>query len=166
MKQSVEASWGQITDEIQHDAININQYIWNQIQLKAYETSELEAFRNKDFYLVPIIRRNKLTGKLEIPPLIITRHSCPTPVYNQHVFIYDHTKKQVTWMWTIPTQYKHLHYLQNSKELLLDPLQRQQVELCIAYESGQLLDQVKRINKEHGPNQNMVMRPKESSYDG
>ncbi len=161
MNQTSDISWGQLTDEIQHDSIKINEYIWSQIQLKAYETSELEAFRKKDFYLVPIIRRNKLTGKLEIPPLIITRHSCPTPVYNQHVFIYDHITKQVNWMWTIPTQYKHKYYLLNHKELLKDPLHKQQLDICLFFESGQLLEQVKKINKEHGPNQNLVMRPKE-----
>jgi len=162
MKQATETSWGQITDEIQHDAVKVNEYIWAQIQLKAFETSELEAFRNKDFYIVPIIRRNKLTGLMEIPPLIITRHSCPTPVYNQHVFVFDHKTKQTNWMWTIPTQYKHLYYLQNAKELLTDPVHKVQVEICLLYENGQLLDQVKKINKEHGPNQNLVMRPKES----
>jgi len=161
MKQ-MDTSWGELTDQIQHDGLDINEEIRKQINLKASETSELEAFRNKDFYLVPIIRKHRITGRLEWPPIIATRHSCPTPVYNQHVFVYHHKTKIVEWLWTIPAQYKHIHYLKNAKELLvdLDPNQRTQVQMCLDFESGKLLKAVKRANKENDNPWQLVLRPK------
>lgn len=162
MTQSVDMGWGELTDDIQHAGIDLNEEIRKKINSKAEETSELEAFRNKDFYLVPIIRTHKVTGKMEWPPIIVTRHSCPTPVYNQHVFVYHHQNKIVEWLWTIPAQYKHLYYLKHAREFLvdLDENQRSQAQICLDFESGKLLNAVKRANKESDNPWQRVLRPK------
>ena len=179
MDGSIDTSWGQLTDEIQHESIYVGNALMHKIDLTAYHTAQKEAFAKRDFYLVVLYTPNKafkpdcqcpesaLKGgvcehKKQVRDLVWPRISCPTPVYNQHVFKYVYETKKIEYLWTIPTQQKYYYYLRNAKELMQDTLHSQQVQFCMLMESGQLLDWVKKENGETGKEPMMVLRPKDT----
>jgi hypothetical protein len=145
--RSIDQSWGELTDDIQHQGRHIGSLLWNLINKTAYETSANNtAFHNKDFYVVALIGFDLKTKKEKL--LAWPRFSCPTPVYDQHVFKYHHESTALEFLWSLPNKEKCAYYIKNYHKLLRDPDQQKQTTMCLMFDSGQLLEWVKKENKE------------------
>lgn len=143
----VDTSWGEFTDELQHESIPTGKALLRLVNETAYKTAnDNPAFYKKDFYIVALIGMDLKTKTEKL--LAWPRFSCPTPVYDQHVWKYCHEKPALEYLWSIPIKSKCEYYIKNHKTLLQDPAQRNQTSMCLMFDSGDLLEWVKKENKE------------------
>ncbi len=92
-----------------------------------------------------------------IRSLVITRISCPTPVYSQSVWKYKRSTSELEYLWTIPGQALYMFILGNATKFLNDPETRQIAQYVLLMESGEMLEWVKR---ENGNKKDAVIRIK------
>ena len=92
--------------------------------------------------------------------LIVARHSCPSPVYNQAVFKYHRTAGSLEYLWSIPDAPKYYWLIRNIHTLKGDELMA--ARFCHSMESGEL---EKWIIKENGNKPDGIIRdPKNKPY--
>lgn len=156
-------SWGELTDEVHHEYATVESALEAAMRGAIHKAQQKPQFYHKDFYLLPMLRVNMIERAPEdmnlyiVPVLVhgqrlkaacIFRESIPTPVYEQSVFLYHHQSMSWEFMWNIPIKSKHQEYIQNYMQYIKDPEQRRQADMCMMFESGQLLEWVKKENKE------------------
>lgn len=58
---------------------------------------------NGNFYVVVITKKEPLMHNV-IRHYFMGRHSCPTPDYDQTVYLYDRAKEELSLLWVIPSK--------------------------------------------------------------
>lgn len=110
-------------------------------------------YHNKDFYVVLVTNKERLMQGIR--SLVITRISCPTPVYSQSVWKYKRSTGELEYLWTIPGQSLYMFILGNATKFLNDPETNQIAKYVLLMESGEMLEWVK---KENGNKKDAVIR--------
>lgn len=103
-------------------------------------------YRFKDFYIVMLTKIERIGG---VPHnMIFARQSCPTPVYRQSVWKYKHNSDQLEFLWCIPDSILYSHILRCPTKYLADKECADLAKFVMLMESGELLEWVKKENKE------------------
>jgi hypothetical protein len=144
---------------LEHDSLNLNleddiiEYrksmepdILRQVHDTAYQASQNDLYKNKDFYVVLITTIDRVLRMPKIIPL--ARRSCPTPVYKQSVWKYNNVSGSLDFLWSIPDSILYNHIVNNPKKYLTDKECADLAKFVILMESGELLEWVKKENGE------------------
>lgn len=78
-----------------------------------------------DFYVVVETKREKLMPNV-LRNYFFSRHTCPTPTYDQSVFRYNKASESIEYVWTVPDKLvveyieKHAHEMPASERPLIE----------------------------------------------
>lgn len=108
----------------------------------------VEANKNKlhgNFFIVVIAKRERLMRNV-LRNYFFARLSCPTPDYDQTVFMYNAKDESIEYLWCIPDRETSLTLKQNA--LAVIPSERQLLKHVLDFSDGTLFRQAKKLNKE------------------
>jgi len=97
------------------------------------------------FFLVVLTKKERLMQNV-IRNYFAARYSCPTPEYDQTVYIYNTKEDSIYFLWTIPAK-DICQYLYENR-MRVDPSERELVEFVMHFYDGTLLDLSKKLNNE------------------
>jgi hypothetical protein len=98
-----------------------------------------------DFFVEVITKNEKLMPNV-FRNYFVHRVSCPTPNYDQSVYKYNREAGQVEYIWTIPSRDATHHLVEN--RLIVHKDERQLLDFCLKFASGDLFKLMKRLNGE------------------
>lgn len=120
---------------------------WQAINKVAAETSRVEPFVNKPFYVV-MVKTNERTEERKPIDKFFPRLSCPTPGYNQDVFKYHPISGQLEYLWSIPRKARYWQIWNNRHKYLDNKELKRLASFVVLMETGELLQWVKKENGE------------------
>ena len=118
---------------------------------KKYIDDLLECARNdfnkydKDFYIVVISKNEKLLYNV-IRLYFFSRASCPTPDYDQTVFLVKKKEEDIVHLWTVPNKESCILYSENTNKV--DPSEYPLLENILRFLNGDLFKLCKELNRE------------------
>lgn len=137
----------ELEDDVREYTRAIGKDVMDRMHQVVGEAKDVEIYKNKDFYIVLLLRIQKLGQAFD--PLVFARRSCPTPVYSQSVYKYHHLSGALEFLWNIPDRFRYYdiinrpqHYLQLGKDA------SETAKTVLLMESGELLKWVKKENGE------------------
>ena len=98
-----------------------------------------------DFYVVVITKKEKLLPNV-LRNMFSTRKTCPTPDYNQSVFMWHDRTGDLEYLWTIPDEESCAIYSENAIEVV--PEERQLLGFVLDFLNGSLLREARKRNGE------------------
>lgn len=102
-------------------------------------------FPKQDFFIVVETKRERLLENV-IRNFFYNRLSCPTPNYDQTVFLFKHESEDIIYIWTIPDR-ESAHMLLENKEQV--PQEHAQLlQFVIDFDNGKLFQLAKKLNNE------------------
>lgn len=131
--------------------------IIDRINACAYHAAtNIDIYKNRDFYVVMLIAKDAM---LKHPRYIIfARRSCPSPIYKQAVWKYNHVSGTLEFLWVIPDKILYYHVLNNRQKYLQDKECQDMVKFVTLMESGELLEWIKKENGEDTKIGNVVIK--------
>lgn len=108
----------------------------------------VEAHKNvfpSDFFIVVITKNEKLMPNV-FRNYFYARQSCPTPDYDQSVFVYKRADDAIEYIWTIPSK-DACHHLKDNA-LLVVPEERPLLKFVLEFADGTLYKLCKKLNNE------------------
>lgn len=111
--------------------------------IKCVEDHKKTFFGN--FYAVVITKNEKLMPNV-FRNYFSARQSCPTPDYDQSVFMYNRADDAIEYIWTVPGK-DACHHLKDNA-LLVDPSERQLLRFVLEFADGTLYKLCKKLNNE------------------
>jgi len=118
---------------------------------KDYEKNVFEAIErgkkehDSNFYVVVITKRERLLENI-IRNYFTTRLSCPTPEWDQTVYLYERSPERIILLWVIPSK-EACSYLQQYATQV-DPSEHDLLRYVIQFHDGTLLKFSKKLNGE------------------
>jgi hypothetical protein len=100
---------------------------------------------DKRFFIEVITKQEKLMPNV-LRNYFIERTTCPTPNYDQSVFIYDPKGEQIIYLWTIPCRDACHHLLDN--QTIIDKSEEGLLRYVVLFKNGELFKLCKEYNKE------------------
>ena len=129
------------------DSMKVEDYSRNNDRdyLKALETCVRDNYHRfeGDFFIEVITKREKILENV-VRNLFASRHSCPTPNYDQSVFKYNHVTSDLEYIWTVPDRETCYTYLEN--HLIVE--EKELLEMVKAFANGILLQKCRELNGE------------------
>lgn len=98
-----------------------------------------------NFYVVVITKRERLLENV-IRNYFTCRLSCPTPDWDQTVYLYERSRERVILLWTIPCKDACTYLAQYAKEVV--PEERGLLNYVLQFHDGTLLALSKKLNGE------------------
>lgn len=98
-----------------------------------------------DFYVVVISKNEKLLYEV-IRLYFFSRATCPTPDYDQTVFMVKKSSEDIIHLWTVPNKEACLLYCENIDKV--DPSEYPLLENILRFKNGDLFKLCKRLNNE------------------
>lgn len=98
-----------------------------------------------DFFVVVLTKNEKLMPNV-FRNYFFARRTCPTPNYDQSVFLYRSDLEMAEYIWTIPSQDACMHLRYNAH--LVAPEERQLLGFVLDFADGTLYELCKKLNKE------------------
>jgi hypothetical protein len=99
----------------------------------------------QDFYVVVLTKAERILTNT-FRNYFFTRHSCPTPFYDQTVFRYNKKAGRIEYLWTVPGKDECVYLAHHASEL---PTKEQELLSFVRmYVDGTLLKLAKKLNKE------------------
>lgn len=120
-------------------------------QLSEYEKHAyncVETHKNRfidNFYVTVITKKEKLTPNV-IRHYFLARQSCPTPDYDQTVYIYNRIKDELQFLWVIPSKYTCLYLMKYRADLPQEEWAL--LKFVLDYNDGTLFRKAKELNGE------------------
>lgn len=145
-------SIGELNQELasQTPATDDARELQEEIQGDSYESQFLEAMArgmqkyHRDFYLVTINQRFRLFSNV-VRTYFIDRLSCPTPDFDQNVYLIERKTGNIIFLWSIPDK-------NTCGDMYSDPLgfpdQKELVQFVYDFYDGTLLEKAKKLNAE------------------
>ena len=149
---------------IEHEALNlgpeddvreyrklIERDLVKQMYQVVEETVNLDTFKDKDFYIVNIIKIEKIG---QVPRFYtFARHSCPTPHYRMSCFKYNHVFQTLDYLFALPDEDYARAILKHLPAYLARKDTEDMAKFVHLHETGELLNWVKKENgeKKDGP---------------
>jgi hypothetical protein len=103
-------------------------------------------YQNKSFYVVLLFKVERIGQAART--LCFARQSCPTPIYKQAVWKYNHHTDALEFLWSIPDSILYWHIVRNKHQYLKDAECADLAKYVLLMESGDLLKWVKKENGE------------------
>ena len=120
---------------------NSQDYIHNIVQCI---TDNEEHFED-DFFIVVLTKRERLLPNV-LRNYFFARESCPTPDYDQSVYIYRKKTQMVEYMWSLPSQDACYHLRENAREV--HKSEQALLEFVLQFFDGTLMKICKKLNGE------------------
>jgi hypothetical protein len=98
-----------------------------------------------DFFIVVISKNEKLLYNV-IRCYFLDRSTCPTPDYDQTVFLFRSSEEDVEHVWTVPDKETCLMYIENQSQIA--PAEYPLLENVLKFKNGDLFRLCKKFNKE------------------
>jgi hypothetical protein len=98
-----------------------------------------------NFYIVVITKNEKLLPNV-FRNFFAARSSCPTPEYDQSVFMYNRCDDSIEYIWTVPSKDACIHLARNAHEVVAE--ERQLLKFVIEFANGTLYELSKKLNNE------------------
>lgn len=114
------------------------------------------------FFVVVLTRKEKLPSlKNVVRRMFFHRKTCPTPQWQQTVYMFHYSSSVLQFLWTIPSQ--EWCAMLKYRALELDADEKTLLDYVIEYEEGKLLALARKLNDEdeHAP-QIALLLPKEN----
>lgn len=124
-----------------------------------YESNVLEAIeRGKkdfegDFFVVVITKKEPLMPNV-IRHYFFCRLSCPSPDYDQTVYLYRRAIDSIDFIWVIPSRETCFTFKENSTQI--DPSEYGLLEFVLKFADGTLYQIAKRLNGEQEDSAELV----------
>lgn len=118
---------------------------------KEYENNIFRCIENNknkflgDFYLVVITKKEPLMPNV-LRNYYFTRHSCPTPDYDQTLYRYNKSHESIELLWVIPSRQACNLLKDHSLEVV--PEERELLNFVLDFADGTLMKIAKHLNKE------------------
>lgn len=113
-------------------------------ELKACVEKHLTIFSD-NFFIVVITKNERLMPNV-FRNYFFARQTCPTPDYDQTVFLYNRPLDQIEYIWTIPSQEASHHLKENA--LQVHPSERGLLDFVLQFADGSLYKLAKKLNGE------------------
>jgi hypothetical protein len=98
-----------------------------------------------DFFIVVITKNERLMPNV-FRNYFFARNTCPTPDYDQSVFMYKRTVEEIEYIWTIPSRDACIHLKENA--LLVAPEERHLLDFILQFSDGSLYKLARKLNAE------------------
>lgn len=98
-----------------------------------------------DFYIIVLTKKERLMDNV-LRNYYFARSTCPTPEYDQAVFLYHRKTDQIQFLWVIPSKDTCQFFVQNSVNL--SPEEEQLLTFVWKFYNGDLLRQAQQCNGE------------------
>lgn len=98
-----------------------------------------------NFFIQVITKNEKLLHNV-FRNYFAARRSCPTPDYDQTVFMYNREKGAIEYIWTIPSKDTCIHLLMHANEVVES--ERPLLKFVMQFENGQLARRCMELNNE------------------
>lgn len=132
--------------------------IINNIQATIENAKKHDLYKNKDFYVVMLSFIDRVLRQPVIK--IFARRSCPTPLFKQSVWKYNHSSGSLDYLWTLPDSLVYYHIVREPAKFLGDKETADMAKFVLLDNSGELLEWVK---KENGEKKDAVLFNKENA---
>jgi len=98
-----------------------------------------------DFFIIVITKNEKLMPNV-FRNYFFARNTCPTPDYDQSVFMYRRQLEEIEYIWTIPSRDACIHLKENA--LLVVPEERNLLDFILQFSDGSLYKLARKLNAE------------------
>jgi len=98
-----------------------------------------------DFYVIIITKKERLMQNV-LRQYFLSRHSCPTPEYDQTVYKYDRKKDCPEFLWVVPSKETCDYFISNA--LQIPEEERQLLDFILQFTNGDLDKLAKKLNNE------------------
>jgi hypothetical protein len=119
------------------------EYIKN---LEEVSRKALHKYGSDNTFFIEVITKKEPLMQNVLRNYFIERTTCPTPNYDQSVFMYEPKKERIVYLWTIPCRDACIHLLENTTVIHKD--EEQLLRNVKLFESGYLFQWCKELNKE------------------
>ena len=100
---------------------------------------------NKDFFVVVLTKNERLLPNV-FRNYFSARLSCPTPNYDQTVYLYNSKNDSIEYIWTVPGRDVCIHFIKHKNEIVKS--EQQLLDFILKFADGSLMEQAKQFNKE------------------
>lgn len=132
-KNDVQTDYIELQKEIHRGSNSEKSYeeeVW-----EAVDRGRKDAAMPYDFFVVVLFKKERHLPNI-VRQYFFYRASCPTPQYDQTVYLYEKAKDSLTFMWCVPNNATVLNLTLKHKEL--PPDQQWLAEMCKAFTKGEL----------------------------
>lgn len=98
-----------------------------------------------DFYVIVISKNERLLHNV-IRCFFLARSTCPTPDYDQSVYLYRSEQQEIEHIWTIPDKETCLLYIENADSIV--PTEYPLLECVLNFKNGFYYNLCKKLNNE------------------
>lgn len=98
-----------------------------------------------DFYIIVITKKEKLMPNV-LRHYFLSRHSCPTPQYDEAVYKYHRTEDRIEFLWVVPSKETCEYFVVNSLSIIEE--ERELLNFVLQFTNGDLDIKAKQMNGE------------------
>ena len=141
-KNDVQSDYIELQKEIHQGSNSKKSYeeeVW-----EAVDRGRKDDHMPDDFFVVVLFKKERHLQNI-VRQYFFYRQSCPTPEYDQTVYLYEKSKDALNFMWCIPNNATVLNLTTRSKELPFD--QQWLADMCKAFTTGELDKWCEQLNQ-------------------
>lgn len=108
----------------------------------------IESHKDKyprDFYVVVVTKKEPLMQNV-IRNYFLARSTCPTPDYDQTVYVYNRMRDDVEFLWTLPAKDICQEFIRDA--LQVPDEEKELLNYVLSFSDGTLFQLAKRLNGE------------------
>lgn len=98
-----------------------------------------------DFYVIVITKNEKLMPNV-LRHYFLSRHSCPTPQYDEAVYKYHRKDDRIEFLWVVPSKPTCEHFVMNA--LTIPDEEKELLNFVLKFTSGELDALAQKLNNE------------------
>ena len=141
-----DAKGHELQDDVHEYTLEMGKEIMANIHKAIGDALQRAPYQNRDFFVALVTTIDRMLKKPKNIPVV--RLSCPTPVYKQSVWKYHHRSGGLEFLWSIPSALRCQDVLRNPQKYKDDEESQIFAKFIMLYESGELLEWVKKENGE------------------
>lgn len=97
-------------------------------------------------FFIVVLTKNERLLKNVFRNYFFARKTCPTPDFDQSVFLYNYKTEEIEYLWTVPSEDACIYFMNNFKEI--PPEERQLLQYIVEFKTGKLFQRAKKLNGE------------------
>lgn len=105
-----------------------------------------KRYSAKEFFIVVETKREKLLPNV-FRHMFLSRLSCPTPNYDQCVYLYNRADDKISLLWVLPSRDASFLLMENA--FRIDPSEKELLGYVMDFADGELFKLAKKLNHEH-----------------
>lgn len=98
-----------------------------------------------DFYVIVITKKEKLMPNV-LRHYFLSRHSCPTPQYDEAVYRYHRKDDRIEFLWVVPSKETCQYFVMNALDVLDE--EKELLNFVLQFTNGDLDLLAKKLNNE------------------